>query len=51
MLVGMSLSDHSIEVYTLTNGEWELSGIFHEGDTVQSGMLEGFEVEVSQLFA
>ena len=45
-----SLSDRTIEVFTLTNGEWELSGIYHEEDMVQSGVLQGFEVKVSLLF-
>ena len=47
----VSLSGHSIEVFTLTDGEWELSGIYREEDRVQSGVLQGLEVEVSQLFA
>ena len=47
----VSLSDHTVEVFTLTGGEWEVSGIYHEEDTVHSGVLQGLEVEVSRLFA
>ena len=46
-----SLVDHTIEVFALANGEWELSGTYREEDMVQSGVLQGLEVEVSQLFA
>ncbi len=47
----VSLSAHTIEVFTLTDGEWEFSGIYREEDMVQSGVLQGLEVEVSRLFA
>ena len=46
-----SLSDHAIEVFILDDGAWKLSGLYSEGDVVQSGVLPGLEVEVSQLFA
>ena len=45
-----SLVDHTIELFILANGEWELSGIYREEDMVQSGVLQGLEVEVSRLF-
>ena len=44
------LADHTIEVFSLTDGEWELSGIYRGEDMVQSGVLQGLEVEVSRLF-
>ena len=46
----VSLSDHTIEVFTLADSEWEFSGIYREEDMVQSGVLQGFEVEASRLF-
>ena len=41
----------SVEVYTLSNGEYALLGQWSAGETANSTALAGFEVAVEELFA
>ena len=45
-----SLSDHTLEVFTLVDGEWKLSGIYRENDRVHSIVLDGIDIQVSRFF-
>ena len=47
----VSLLAREIEVYGLVGGEWQLAGLYREGDSLRSDVLTGLAVEVSQLFA
>ena len=47
----VSLFAREIEVYSLVNGEWQLAGLYREGDNLRSDVLTGLNAEVSRFFA
>jgi Uma2 family endonuclease len=40
----------TIDVFVLEDGSYVLTGTFRSGDTVRSGVLEGFEIAVDEVF-